>query len=959
MPDDAAPAVYFKDVIEKELEAIKKMRECAVEYGIRESDNSAQVGPHVEMPTGLAFSGGGIRSATFHLGLLQALAANRLLPSFDYLSAVSGGGYIASWLCKWISLTSYRRVLQSLPRSPTKPEPDYIHHLRKNSSYLTPRLGLLGDDSLLLVITYLHQLFLINIVIMLLASLLLLLPRLVLLAAKHLYVAPQFIANCTATIGAGAAMTSLYLIAAYYWRARTRGRVAVTAMSTRARWMLGSAIVLVLGSFAVSLCYTGIYPQWLNSVIAASIAGYLINRYWETARPRTSGETRQKVCAVLGIVSAFPIVLTLYRNASTSWPHSSAAFTLLTSALVLPSRRSQVTIGALGVILFMALAVFLKQKYLIAATSAFRRVDLDDAKFSVAAVLTALLASYTVYRTRDLLHHLGELKQHLTVEQQLDDLPMIIVWIVPMSVVLGALIFTLLLAILSRHVRPYVRESSMRTIAQGYKLLILWMITAALCFYGPLVIEVSGFAVRGWSGASWAVAAALCFIMGQNVQIGPFRNGRLRRFLANSAFATFVCGCWLLLSFGCSRILLQIRWRDWSGYWRDVQSVPGLPLIYLSLAVLLSLLALSSRLGINSSSMHLFYQSCLARTYLQENLPATRHGEDPLTLDRLTFADSAGREQGYSGPYLLLNATLNLVHVEDLAFQERLAASFVFSPLFCGYEQPPREQGTRQPAFRRTQDFSYGDDRGIRLAHAMSISGSALSTSMGRDTSSRVRFVHTVLNIRLGWWLSNPSYPRAWSGDLPRSRVSLLWNEIRGGTDDRGPYVHLSDGGHFDNLGIYELIRRRCSVILACDASEDSNCSMTALGNVIAKVRIDFGFEIKLNAPDLLTEPRSQKPVAVGRIRYDSDPTHDGIFIYAKAIMNDLVPFDVRAFKIANPDFPNDSTVNQWFTESRFESYRALGYSIGEQISAELNSGEGEHSLCSKALTLLRRKETV
>jgi hypothetical protein len=111
----------------------------------------------------LCLSGGGIRSATFGLGVVQGLARNGLLDQFQYLSTVSGGGYLGGWLSAWISHTSLAQVIQQLRAPggrPLEPEPTPIWHLRTYSNYLSPKLGLLSADSWTLVATYTRNLFL-------------------------------------------------------------------------------------------------------------------------------------------------------------------------------------------------------------------------------------------------------------------------------------------------------------------------------------------------------------------------------------------------------------------------------------------------------------------------------------------------------------------------------------------------------------------------------------------------------------------------------------------------------------------------------------------------------------------------------------------------------------------------------------------------------------------------------
>ena len=101
---------------------------------------------------GLAFSGGGIRSATINLGILQGLAKHGLLKRIDYLSTVSGGGFIGGWLVRWIYESGIGNVEQRL-RNPAC-EPASVTFLRDYSNYLTPRTGLLGADTWAAIATY-------------------------------------------------------------------------------------------------------------------------------------------------------------------------------------------------------------------------------------------------------------------------------------------------------------------------------------------------------------------------------------------------------------------------------------------------------------------------------------------------------------------------------------------------------------------------------------------------------------------------------------------------------------------------------------------------------------------------------------------------------------------------------------------------------------------------------------
>ena len=217
-----------------------------------------------------------------------------------------------------------------------------------------------------------------------------------------------------------------------------------------------------------------------------------------------------------------------------------------------------------------------------------------------------------------------------------------------------------------------------------------------------------------------------------------------------------------------------------------------------------------------------------------------------------------------------------------------------------------------------------------------------------------------MFNVRLGWWLLNPRtidqdgkrlhlkdngqggsknrlkdrYPR------PSPRVSLwaLTNELLGQTNDTSKYLYLTDGGHFDNMGLYELVRRRCRYIVICDGEEDGGLAFEGIGMAIRKCRIDFGAEVSLDLRPLqhAEGENSGAHCVVGTIRYPEDQgklEEDlGIVVYVKSSLTGDEPADLLNYKKEDPCFPHDSTLNQWFTESQFESYRRLGHHIADVI---------------------------
>lgn len=288
-----------------------------------------------------------------------------------------------------------------------------------------------------------------------------------------------------------------------------------------------------------------------------------------------------------------------------------------------------------------------------------------------------------------------------------------------------------------------------------------------------------------------------------------------------------------------------------------------------------------------------------------------------------------------AAPYPIINAALNLVGGKELAWQQRKAASFTFTPDYCGYEFPELP-----PGYCLTTAFA-NHPNPITLATAMAISGAAASPNMGYHTSPAPAFLMTLFNVRLGWWLGNPRQAKGYQRSGP---LNVLWRlicELFGLTSEEGKYIYLSDGGHFENLGIYELVRRRCRFIVACDAEEDYAFGFGGLGSAIEKCRSDFGVDIDIDVEPIRHRSEnghSDWHCAIGKIHYSRVDRNgrDGILVYLKSSLTGDEPTDVLRYAAANAGFPHQSTGDQWFDESQFESYRVLGFHIAENVFGAL-----------------------
>jgi hypothetical protein len=389
----------------------------------------------------------------------------------------------------------------------------------------------------------------------------------------------------------------------------------------------------------------------------------------------------------------------------------------------------------------------------------------------------------------------------------------------------------------------------------------------------------------------------------------------------------------VLLSVVISWVLLFIGSQPWVarrfGEQRDQQyqryQIQLFGVFFLTAATLVFGIVMGFFINVNKFSLHATYRSRLIRAFLAAS--RTRKTRRPHLFTGFDPADNIPlRELKPEKPFHVINAALNLIKGEELAWQERKAESFTMSRLHCG----SWHVGYRPSA-------EYGDR--ITLGTALAISGAAANPNMGYHSSPVVGFLMVLFNVRLGWWLGNPGSRGAqtWRRAGPRYAVGPLFSEAMGNTTDRYKYVNLSDGGHFENLGLYEMVLRRCKLILVVDAGQDFDYVFEDLGNAIRKIRIDLGIPIDIK---VVSPKKSQGTVnhcAFGTIKYSTmdGPGTDGSLIYIKPVVSGDEPPDVANYAAAHPEFPHEPTIDQWFGESQLESYRLLGLHAVEVICGE------------------------
>jgi hypothetical protein len=324
-------------------------------------------------------------------------------------------------------------------------------------------------------------------------------------------------------------------------------------------------------------------------------------------------------------------------------------------------------------------------------------------------------------------------------------------------------------------------------------------------------------------------------------------------------------------------------------------------------------------LNINLTSPHRYYRDQLASAYL------LKPGYPEPVIDDLQKLSSLGVHG--KGPYHLINAALNLSGSKSSDLRGRGCDPFLFSKHFCG---------SPVLGYFPTTDWEALDGH-LDLGTAMAISGAAAAPVMGMVSIHRASFLLALLNVRLAYWLRNanprkrPSW-QSWTRILSGPGPLYLLREMFGQVDERRRYVNVSDGGHLENLGIYELLRRRCKLIMAIDGECDLGMACASLTQVIRFASIDFGIKIRINLSELLLNAtlRSEAHFALGEIQYPDGER--GLLLYIKSSLTGNEPDYVLSYRALHADFPHESTAKQLFDEHQFEAYRALGYHAADDL---------------------------
>ena len=841
------------------------------ENGDRSDRGSEQSsGPRVA----LCLSGGGIRSATYALGILQGLARKGLLKEFHYLSTVSGGGYVGSWLSAWIKRKGLAEVDSGLRNPPTSllnPEPAPIRYLRRFSNYLTPKLGLLSADTWAAVGTILRNMLLNWMVLLPLIMAFLALPYLVVaivrLNSSSVSSFESRVNSADMLIG-GCVLATLALAYIHIYRPSLQAGMSE-------KWKAwGNQNTYLFMSFLPLIVSAGLITTWWAWVANDGRSPSVLSKYpWGA---RVPGSLFMLVAAGVHLAGWIISVVALRRWKQLQWTWQEA-LAIVGELLVI------ILSGALGGYLaWMALQI------------------LPDGAVSNFAVYYGAFA-------------------------------------IPVFLSIFLLAATLFVGLSGRFTDDEDREWWARSGGWALMVSTVWGIIAALVLFvaewvstfHTLLGMISSGIVVNWLGFSSKSAANA-----KEKAQGDWTN-RLPDIVLLLAAPVFAALMIIVLSWTTAELFRLASLHVFG----DAPIDPDILITttHVGRIVLLAIfLALVSAvfawfININRFSLHALYRNRIVRAYLgasnADRKPNVFTGFDPNDNQAMC---SLGTK-----PLHTVNIALNLVGGKELAWQQRKAESFTVTALHAG---------NRYLGYRRSSEYG----RQITLGTAVAISGAAASPNMGYHSSPAITFLLTLFNIRLGWWLGNPA-KSAFKHASPGFALGPLLAEAFGLTNAERRFVNLSDGGHFENLGLYEMVLRRCHFIVVSDAGRDEDHAFEDLGNAIRKIRIDSGIPITIDKMLILPRKRNEdqrqktpKYCAIGRIQYSEidgadlpekqRKDLDGILIYLKPSLVGDEPIDIYNYAATNQMFPHESTGDQWFSESQFESYRMLGLHTIEWI---------------------------
>jgi hypothetical protein len=830
---------------------------------------------------GLALSGGGIRSATFSLGLLRGLAREKLLSRFDVLSTVSGGGYVGSLLgrlydrerpdAQQITNPSVVAAADRVEKAMADGESTWFGWwLRSNGRYLAPA-GF--ADRLFAITIYLRNL----------------------LALHFEYGLLAVIAGCLlAALDLGV------------WQG-----IAAVGYSPHPPALFDW----------LTLLKPWLPTAWLVLAVVLPIALHLVFAYWDS---QWVARQFRWYCLGKAFVSA----------------------TLLVAALQIRDMTQLSTAGDDTVALVNLLPGLAAVIVLLLATSALQarlmwRYLLDKNKKQVA-------------RGEPEKDALAEMRNQLTRQ---------LMWCVGISLLILAL------GIAERLAWLLAFDTQ---VFETFDLGILLAVVSGVA--QALMLSLGSTKGREQQPASPAsrVVPHLLQLAGYLLAVALFVwwVSLVLKVSFDPVFPNFI------KSDGAPTDVIQPRF---NAGWLTLLCIFGPTALYV--------VATGSNLGfLNLSSLHTFYKARLVRSYLgatNNSRFSGRGAKSALeTIDENELTTSSIRNVGKvapgddvsladykphlaGGPVHIINTCVNQTADPKGRLFNRDRKGLLLS-VRAGGDSRLSLEGWRSE-FQGIGKLSVGG--------WMAISGAAAAPGLGARTQRGLAALLTFAGVRLGYWLSRDERDgsagsgysfirRALTGMASKSGALLQELSATFGAGPKDNW-YISDGGHFENTGVYPLLLERASVIVLADCGADPGYSFEDVENLVRKARIDLDITITFRQPRELSSLDSritQSPaggwcdslgyfgtlqdlarddnescLALATVEYPGAPSFKpAILILVKPNTCTSVSMDVANYKRQNPLFPQEPTGDQFFSESQWESYFSLGTDLGKRLSNDL-----------------------
>jgi len=890
----------FAEVLGDELKLLYELRD----ESISQTGHAVYRCAYESNLAGLAFSGGGIRSATFNLGVIQALSRYGLLSKFDYLSTVSGGGFIGGWLSALlhrqavqngkVDEMAVRDFQENLAPHPKESklnetvgfkavEHKAVRYLRGYSNYLSPKIGLSGDALAAAAIFFRNFVLIQLTLISLVASALLFF---------------HFV---------GAASTSLAGEESLIWVGVCALAVAVISAGLLSAGNQLDQEKPAFASFAVSfwVIFPGLLAAWAFCVAIVAPT--------DSLQPGTLHITADvfwlwwMLAGAIGYGAAWSVgygVTKLGKGRREKKPREEKHCKEKTK--VPPSKEGGVSKeiqGAWYIQLFAAVCSgALLGLLMFAAVWGLSKIQQIDMWYAVAFGPPLFLLGLSFVVTV----HIGSARRAFTEQDRewFARLGGFALWLCAAWILIFALIL---------YATPFVQWLA----GGGLVAFGTWLAGSgfgAWLAHGPSTDGKTGDKTGGipWKEIAAQIAPWL-FLAGLGVIVAYATHMALLKWVIGDRYVEdiFTRSCDTNFCIAATHTLEQLNKLPWVG-----------TLCALGVTALVFFLMVW-RLDINLFSLHAMYCNRITRAFLGASCP-TKRKPNPFTGfdpdDDLRF-----HELDCQRPIPIINTSINMTGGDDLAWQTRHAASFAFTPVWAGF-QTRSTQGAPLGTYRRTAEYAGGRPLGTLMA----VSGAAASPNMGYHTKPGVAALMTAFNLRLGRWCGNPVWDK-WDQESPRYATIPLFAELTGSATAQAKWINLTDGGHFDNLGVYELIRRRCRLIVVTDAGCDPKYQFEDLANTVRKCWTDLGVNIRFEHFEPMHRLKDSRNCgvhgAVGRIEYDRKGPH-GAIIYLKSSMTGDEWPDIRQYADTHEDFPQETTADQFFDENQFEAYRHLGYKV-------------------------------